>query len=297
MKLTIEELVIFSAVVESGSFTRAADRLNLSASVLSRSLKKLEARLDCSLMHRTTRSISLTQEGEWLFSQAAEIIARATDVEAYFLEEENKPRGVVRVDAATPFTLHAIVPLISGFNQSYPEVTIVLESSESIINLVERKVDIAVRIGELENSSLKARKLGTTYRGIYASPDYIKLYGRPHNGAALVNHSCLGFTKPNKLNTWPIAGTNKKPVTINPKVFADSGETLRQLALQGSGIACLSAFTVKQDIADGRLVPLLTNRMLDIRIPVSLVYYSDKAVTGRIRCFIDYIAENIDLQG
>lgn len=297
MKLTIEELVIFSAVVESESFTRAADRLNLAASVLSRSLKKLETKLECRLLHRTTRSISLTQEGEWLFSQAAEIISRVTDVEAFFLEEEHQPRGVVRVDAATPFTLHAIVPLISGFKQSYPEVTVVLESSESIINLVERKVDVAVRIGELESSSLKARKLGTTYRGIYASPDYIKLHGRPKNGAALTNHSCLGFTKPNKLNTWPIAGTNNDPLTVNPEIFADSGETLRQLALQGSGIACLSAFTVKQDIAEGRLLPLLKKKMLDIRIPVYLVYYSDKAVSGRVRCFIDYIAERIDLQG
>lgn len=296
MKVTIDELVMFSAVVESESFTRAADRLNLAASVLSRSLKKLEAKLECSLLHRTTRSISLTQEGEWLFSQAAEIITRVSDVEAYFLEE-HKPRGVIRVDAATPFTLHGIVPLISGFNQSYPEVTVVLESSESIINLVDRKVDVAVRIGELESSSLKAKKLGTTYRGIYASPDYIELYGRPNSGAALANHSCLGFTKPNKLNTWPITGTNKEPVTVNPKIFADSGETLRQLALQGSGVACLSAFTVRQDIAGGRLIPLLKNRMLDIRIPVYLVYYSDKAVSGRVRCFIDYIAEHIDLQG
>jgi len=201
MKITIEELLIFSAVVENESFTRAADRLNLAASVLSRSLKKLEAKLECSLLHRTTRSIRLTQEGEWLFSQAAEIIAKVIDVEAYFLEEKHQPRGVVRVDAATPFTLHGIVPLISGFNQIYPEVTIVLESSETIINLIERKVDVAIRIGGLESSSLKARKLGTTYRGIYASPDYIEQYGAPNSSAALVNHACLGFTKPNKLNT------------------------------------------------------------------------------------------------
>lgn len=297
MKVTIEELVVFTAVVENGSFRRAADSLNLAASVVSRSLKKLETKLDSSLLHRTTRSISLTQEGEWLFTQAAEIIARVTDIEAYFLEEESQPRGLVRVDAATPFTLHAIAPLISGFNINYPDVTVALESSESIINLIERKVDVAIRIGELESSGLKAKKLGDTYRGIYAAPGYIERYGLPNSGATLANHYCLGFTKPDKLNTWPVMGTNKAPVTITPKILADSGESLRQLALQGSGIACLSAFTVRQDVEAGRLVPLLKNKMLDIAIPVYLVYYSDKAVSGRVRCFIDYIAEHIDLQG
>lgn len=297
MKVTIEELLIFTAVVESKSFTGAADKLNMAGSAVSRSLKKLEAKLECRLLHRTTRSISLTQEGEWLFSQAAEIIAQATNVESYFLEEKHKPRGVIRVDAATPFTLHAIVPLISAFNQSYPEVKIVLVSSESIINLIERKVDVAVRIGELESSGLKARKLGTTYRGIYASPEYIERYGRPTSAKALADHSCLGFTKPNKLNTWPITGKNNEPVTVNSSMLADSGETLRHLALQGCGIACLSAFTVKQDLADGRLVSLLEDKMLEIKIPVNLVYYSDKAVSSRVRYFIDYIAEHIDLQG
>ena len=296
MTVTIEELVIFSTVAENGSFTKAADRLDLDSSVLSRRLKRLEAKLECSLLHRTTRSISLTQEGEWLFAQAAEIIAKVSDVEAYFLKE-HQPRGIVRVDAATPFTLHGIVPLISGFNQVYPEVKIVLESSESIINLVERKVDVAIRIGELENSSLKARKLGTTYRGIYASPSYLERYGCPNSGSELANHFCLGFSKPNKLNIWPILGEKKEPVVINPTIYADSGETLRQLALQGSGISCLSAFTVKQDIADGRLVSLFSKKILDLKIPVYLVYYSDKAVSGRVRCFIDYIAKHIDLQG
>lgn len=297
MKITIEELVIFSAVVESKSFTQAADSLNLAPSVLSRSLKKLEGKLGCRLLHRTTRSVSLTQEGEWLFTQAAEIINRASDIEHYFLEDGQKPKGTVRVDAATPFTLHGIAPLIPGFNQAYPDITVVLESNESIINLIERKVDVAIRIGDLDNSSLKAKKIGSTHRGIYASPDYIQRNGCPINAAELSHHICLGFTKPNKLNIWPLANGDQEPQTINPTILADSGETLRQLALQGSGIACLSAFTVKQDIAEERLIPLLQDETRYIPIPVNLVYYSDKAVSGRVRCFIDYMAQYMDLKG
>jgi DNA-binding transcriptional LysR family regulator len=297
VKVTLDELVLFSAIVEHGSFSRAADSLELAASVVSRSLKKLETKLGTSLLRRTTRNISLTEEGRWLFERATEIITRVTDVETHFLESNGQPCGIVRVDAATPFTLHAIAPLISGFNTIYPDVTVVLESSESKINLIERKVDVAVRLGELEDSSLKAKKIGDTYRGIYAAPSYIKRHGLPKNGEALVSHRCLGFSKPDKLNIWPVEGVDKQLVSIAPKIIADSGESLRQLALQGNGIVCVSAFTVRQDVEEGRLVSLLSNKILNIPIPVYLVYYSDKAANGRVRCLIDYIAEHINLRG
>ena len=294
MKVTLDELALFNAIVENGSFSRAADNLNLAASVVSRNLKKLENKLGSNLLYRTTRNISLTPEGQWLSERAAEIISKATDIEAHFLEENGRPRGVVTVDAATPFTLHAITPLISGFNNRYPDITVVLESSESNINLVERKVDIAIRIGELESSSLKAKKIDDTYRGIYAAPCYIERYGIPESGEALVDHCCLGFTRPDKLNIWPVMGANKTLVVVTPKIMADNGETLRQLALQGNGIACLSVFTVRRDVESGRLVSLFKKNILDIPIPVYLVYYSDKAANGRVRCLIDYIAEHID---
>ncbi|TQV81244.1 LysR family transcriptional regulator [Exilibacterium tricleocarpae] len=296
-KVTIDELVLFNAIVANGSFSRAADSLNLAASVVSRSLKRLETKLGSSLLNRTTRNISLTQEGQWLFDRAAGIIAGINAIEAHFLEETGRPRGIVRVDAATPFTLHAIAPLIAGFNERYPDITVVLESSESTINLIERKVDIAVRIGELESSSLTARKIGDTYRGIYAAPGYIERRGVPGSAADLRDHCCLGFTKPEKLNTWPVLGPDKTPLAVTPAVLADSGESLRQLALQGNGIACLSAFTVRRDVKAGRLIPLLKNKLLDMPIPVSLVYYADNAASERVRSLIDYIAEHIDLCG
>ena len=297
MKITIDELILFSEIVQNGSFSRAADSLDLAASVLSRSLKRLEGKLGSSLLHRTTRHINLTQEGQWLIDRAAAIIASVEEVEAYFLEDDDRPRGLVRVDAATPFTLHAIAPLIAGFNKLYPDITVVLESSESIANLIERKVDIALRLGELESSTLKAKKIGDTYRGIYASPGYIEGKGIPQAGKELIEHCCLGFTKPDRLNTWPIMGADNTPMRIMPKIMADSGESLRQLALQGNGIACVSAFTVRKDVEEGRLISLFKNEILDIPIPVYLVYYSDKAAHGRVRCLIDYMADYINLQG
>ena len=297
MKITLDELALLNAIVENGSFSAAAEQLDLAASVVSRRLKSLETKLDTHLLHRTTRHMGLTQEGQWLYEKAADTLAQVSDIETHFLAQEGQPQGTVSIDAATPFTLHAIAPLIAGLHNCYPGINIVLESSESNINLIERKVDMAIRIGELEDTSLKAKKLGDTYRGIYAAPDYIKRYDQPENGEALSQHRCLGFSKHPRLNTWPVMDNNNKPITITPHLHADSGETLRQLALHGNGIACLSAFSVRDDVNAERFVPVLKDKTEKIPIPVYLVYYSDKATHGRVRCVIDYIAEHINLQG
>lgn len=297
MKVTLEEMLMFSAVVECESFTAAAERLDMTTSVLSRAIKRLEGKLDCCLLHRTTRSVGMSVEGEWLYGRAAALLNQVDEVESYFLEDPRQPAGLIRVDAATPFTLHGLVPLIAEFNRTYPQITVVLESSESIINLVERKVDVAIRIGALENSSLKARRIGVTHRGIYASPDYLRRKGTPQTAAELQQHRCLGFTRPDKLNVWPVQDSHGDLVHITPSTLSDSGETLRQLALQGNGIACLSSFTVRQDIEKGALVALLAADIVEMPVPINLVFYSDKAVSGRVRCFIDYVAEHIVLSG
>lgn len=297
MKVTIEEMRMFSAVVDCNGFTAAAERLDMTTPVLSRAIKRLETRLKCCLLHRTTRSVGMTAEGEWLYGRAAEILGQVDDVERYFLSELRQPSGIVRVDAATPFTLHALVPLIADFNLQYPEITVVLESSESNINLIERKVDVAIRIGELEDSSLRARKIGDSHRAIYASPAYLRRFGRPTDAGALQAHRCLGFTRYAPLNRWPLAGRDGQLINIEPAVLSDSGETLRHLALQGAGIACLSSFTVRDEVEQGALVQLFREQMLDIPVPINLVYYADKALAGRVRCFIDYVAEHMTLQG
>ncbi|WNC74006.1 LysR family transcriptional regulator [Thalassotalea psychrophila] len=295
LKTQIIDLEIFIAVVESLSFTKAAEQLNIAASVVSRSIKKLEQQYGTTLLHRTTRKISLTQEGEWLFSKANEIVNSIKDTEAYLIEEKTIPKGMLRIDAATPFAIHALAPLISGFNQLFPHVKVVLEAHESNINLIDRKVDVAIRIGTLEDSSLKAKKLGHTHRKLYAAPTYIKQFGRPSCAEDLIQHKCLGFSKPSKLNTWPIKDNNNNLVVIEPSIFADNGETIKQLAVKGAGIACISAFTTIDDVKDGNLIALLEQQQETINIPVYAVYYADKAMSSRVRVFIDYISEHINL--
>lgn len=294
-RIQTDELVAFIAVVEAGSFSRAAEQLNQATSMVSRQVKKLETKLATTLLNRTTRTLNLTQEGEWFYIRATELVGKLTDAETHFTENQNNPSGVLRVDAATPFAIHAIAPLIAGFNALYPNLRVVLESNESIVNLLHNKVDIAIRIGNLEDSTLKARKIGTTYRKIVASPSYIKEFGTPKSAEDLLRHRCLGFTKPGKLNRWPIYDSNNEQLMITPSILCDSGETIRHLALQNNGIACLSGFTIHENLQRGELVSILEQETIDIGIPIYAVYYSDKSISTRIRCFIDYLDSHIKL--
>jgi len=291
----IQELEILVAVVKHGNFSKAADALKIAASVVSRSIQKLEIKLNVKIVNRTTRKMNLTQEGEWLYQEAVSIIDKVAGVERYLNDVQECPQGTIRVDAATPFALHAVAPVISGFKTQFPKVNIVLTSSESIIDLIDRNVDVAIRIGDLRDSSLKARKLGDSYRKVYASPEYLKKHGKITNAGDLALHTCLGFLKPEKLNSWPVVAENGEWVKIKPDVVADSGETIKQLAIQGCGLACISSFTAEQDVLAGKLVCVLKKATQLVPIPIYAVFYSDNEMNLRVRCFLDYLVKHVYL--
>ncbi|TCD13951.1 LysR family transcriptional regulator [Lelliottia amnigena] len=293
MKATSEELVIFVAVVESGSFSRAAVQLRQANSAISRSVKKLEMKLGVSLLNRTTRQLSLTEEGERYFRRVQSILQEMAAAETEIIETRSTPRGLLRIDAATPVVLHFLLPLVKPFRERYPEVSLSLVSSETFINLIERKVDVAIRAGTLTDSSLRARPLFTSYRKMIASPSYLARYGNPTNVDDLNQHICLGFTEPVSLNTWPIAGSDGQLHEIISGLSSNSGETLKQLCLSGNGIACLSDYMINKELERGDLVEILADKRLPVEMPFSAVYYSDRAVSTRIRAFIDFLSEHV----
>ncbi|MBM7356177.1 DNA-binding transcriptional regulator YafC [Lelliottia amnigena] len=293
MKATSEELVIFVAVVESGSFSRAAVQLGQANSAISRSVKKLEMKLGVSLLNRTTRQLSLTEEGERYFRRVQSILQEMAAAETEIIETRSTPRGLLRIDAATPVVLHFLLPLVKPFRERYPEVSLSLVSSETFINLIERKVDVAIRAGTLTDSSLRARPLFTSYRKMIASPSYLARYGNPTNVDDLKQHICLGFTEPVSLNTWPIAGSDGQLHEIISGLSSNSGETLKQLCLSGNGIACLSDYMINRELERGDLVEILADKRLPVEMPFSAVYYSDRAVSTRIRAFIDFLSEHV----
>ncbi|WP_312985821.1 DNA-binding transcriptional regulator YafC [Atlantibacter sp.] len=293
MKATSEELMIFVAVVESGSFSRAAEQLALANSAVSRAVKKLEMKLGVSLLNRTTRQLSLTEEGERYFRRVQQILQDIATAENEIMETKQTPRGLLRIDAATPVILHYLTPLIKPFREKYPEITLSLVSSETFINLIERKVDVAIRVGTLSDSSLRARPLFSSYRKIIAAPEYLKKYGTPQSIDDLAHHLCLGFTEPASLNNWPVAQPDGQLYEINAGLSSNSGETLKQLCLNGNGIACLSDYMINKEITNGTLVEIMTDIRLPVAMPFSAVYYSDRAVSTRIRAFIDFLSEQI----
>lgn len=293
MKTTLDELQAFIAVVDTGSITAAADRLGQTVSGMSRALGRLEKKLDTTLLRRTTRRIELTEEGAAFLAHARAILDAIDAAEEQMAARRQKPAGRLRVNAATPFMLHAVVPLVPQFRRAYPQITLELDTDELNIDLLERRTDIAIRIGALRDSTLHARPLGTSRIRVLASPGYLAEHGRPKSVASLGQHTLLGFTQPEALNRWPLRGVHGDEWPTTPSITASSGETLRQLALQGAGIVCLSDFMTAGDRARGDLVQVLAKDTVDVRQPINAVYYRNTQLSARIACFLDFLAARL----
>ena len=308
MKTSTDELLVFVSVIDSGSITAAAEKLGQTVSGVSRALTRLEKKLDTALVRRTTRRLQLTEEGEGFLQRARAILDAMEEAEESVTRKRRRPSGRLRVDAASPFMLHCIAPHMKAFSDLYPEIRLELTSNERIVDLLEHKVDIAIRIGALQDSTLHARALGSSTLRVVASPAYLAEHGEPKSVDALRAHRVIGFTAPEHLNRWPLRERGKgrgngnregkgkaEPFKIAPSIAASSGETLRQLALSGWGIACLADFMIAADIRDARLVPILGHVLLDERQPVSAVYYQSASLAGRVQCFLDFIAARVRL--
>lgn len=293
MKTNSEELTVFVQVVESGSFSRAAEQLEMANSAVSRIVKRLEEKLGVNLLNRTTRQLNLTEEGAQYFRRAQRILQEMAAAETEMLAVHEVPQGVLRVDSAMPMALHLLAPLAAKFNERYPHIRLSLVSSEGYINLIERKVDIALRAGELDDSGLRARHLFDSHFRVVASPEYLAKHGTPQSAEDLANHQCLGFTEPGSLNTWAVLDAQGNPYKISPHFTASSGEILRSLCLSSCGIACLSDFLVDNDITEGKLIPLFAEQTSNKTHPFNAVYYSDKAVNLRLRVFLDFLVKEL----
>lgn len=293
MKVTLDELQMFAAVVDTGSITSAAEHLDLTVSAASRTLARLEEKLQTTLLRRTTRRLELTEEGKAFLESARGIIDAVETAEEQLAARRERPSGRLRVDAATPFMLHVIVPVLSGYRARYPHVELELVSNEGIIDLLEHRTDVAIRIGRLRDSTLHSRPIGNSRIRILASPDYLKAKGHPKHADDLAKHALLGFNQPESLNVWPILGADHEPYRITPAISSSSGETLRHLALEGAGIVCLSDFMTARDRREGRLVQILARQTHEVRQPINAVYYRNTAISARIASFVDYLADAV----
>ena len=295
MKVTINELDTFISIVDEGTISQAAEHLGVTVSAVSRALSRLEKKLNTSLFRRTTRRLELTQEGEKYLERVRSILSDLEDAGDMMVKNKEVPSGKLRIDAATPFMLHVIAPLIDKYSNAYPQIDIELVSNESLVDLLEARTDVAVRIGELKDSSLSATPLGLSQIRILASPVYLKKHGTPKIVEDLVHHQLLGFNSLEKLNDWPIYDAANNLFHIHTNIKADSGETLRQLALCGIGIVCLSDFMTYQDIQKGDLIQLFESSTIKMQQPINLVYYKNRKLSERVSSFIEFLKAEVTL--
>ncbi|AZD50763.1 LysR family transcriptional regulator [Pseudomonas chlororaphis] len=290
------EMETFVRVVESGGMSAAARLKRTTPSSVSKLLGRLESRLGVRLLNRSTRQLQLTPEGRAFYDNCVRVLADVREVER---EATNgrEPVGRIRVNTSASFGLHVLAPLVAEFLGRYPVVSLDIVHTDSLVDLLGEQTDVAVRAGPLENSRLVARKLGESRSIIVAAPAYLARHGTPQAPSQLERHNLIGFDYARAVEGWRLM-ENGTPMLIQPngRVQASDGEALRHLALNGVGIAQLATFTIADDLARGRLIPLL-ERFDDSR-PESFhaVYLGQGGhLPSRVRAFIDFLAERVRL--
>lgn len=288
-----DDLDILLMVVDSGGFSAAAEAMDIQVARVSRAVNKIEQQLGVTILNRTTRRVALTDEGRQFVESVRTGLLQLQRAEDELVSRGELPQGRLRIDAASPFLFHQLVPLVKEFRTAYPDIQLELTSNEGYVDLLEKRTDVAIRIGKLEDSTLHVRPLGKSLLNVVAAPDYLASRGTPQTVSELAQHELLGFIDMKVLNHWPLKGC--EPIT--PTIGVSNGESLRQLALTGNGIACLSGFMVNEDLAAGRLVKLLEAERITLaeREQINAVYYKSSTVARRISAFIEFIQPRLSL--
>ncbi|UNK39952.1 LysR family transcriptional regulator (plasmid) [Shinella sp. H4-D48] len=251
------EMEVFVRVVELGGFSPAARAEKMTPSAVSKLISRLETRLGARLLNRSTRQLLLTPEGCAFYERATRILADIEDAE-HAAGAGEQAMGRVRINTSASYFNHILAPVLPEFLALHPGVTLDITQTDVVVDLLAERTDVAIRAGPLKSSSLIARKLGETALTIVAAPAYLERYGEPRSIAELESHTRLGFGYVRAIDGWPLVEngeTNVVPTTS--RVQASDGEALRRLALAGVGLARLASFTVREDIAAGRLSSVL----------------------------------------
>ena len=292
MKVTPNlEMQAFVKVVEHGSFTAAASALALTPSAVSKLVSRLEERRGVQLLHRTTRRLALSSEGDLYYPRARQILTDIEQVEAEVAGLRSAPKGHLHVSTSTGFNVHQLVPVLPEFLARYPGVQLELTATDRVVDLVSEHADVTIRAGPIADTSLAALKLAEFGRTICASPSYLERCGTPRAPADLAHHSCIVFTA-QSARRWPFRSRDGVVhAEIAPNVITDSSDTVLNLALEGTGIIRLGDFIVADPIRRGDLVPLLTDVHDTQSVPLSALYLAGRHRLPKVRVFLDFLVE------
>lgn len=286
------EMEVFARVVQEGGFSAAARSLDLSPSAVSKLIARLEARLGARLLVRTTRALTLTEEGEAYHHAARRILQDLNDADQ--AAAGGAVRGRLRVSATIPFGTMFVAPAMPAFIARNPHLIVDLSFTDGIVDLVAEKTDVAIRMGNLPDSGLIARKLGQSRRVVCGAPSYLERKGRPATPADLGYHDCLTFNFRRARPSWPFRQNGRdieQPVTGS--LVVNNGETMKQMALAGAGIARLGLFHIAAEIAAGSLVPLLEDCNPGDLEMIHAIHVGGGPLPPRVRAFIEHMIETL----
>jgi len=283
----------FNAVVDAGGFVKAADALDMSKAAVSRYVVDRETRLGVRLLHRTTRRLSLTDEGQVFYARSKEILAELQEAEDEITSRSKAASGLLRINAPFTFGIIHLAPLWGLFREQNPDVTLDITLADRVVDLVEEGYDVAVRIAALESSSLVSKRLATTRIVLCASPQYLALHGTPKHPRELAQHAVISYSYLSTKDEWRFVGP-EGPVNVKTKpcIHTNSGDTCRAAALTHQGVILQPTFLVGKDLSEGTLVELMPEyRSIDLGIYA--VYPTRKHVSAKVRALIDFLTAHL----
>jgi len=290
-----QSLLAFAKVVEAGSFARAANRLDRSVSAVSRQVSQLESHLGVRLLNRTTRRLSMTESGQAFYERCVQLLADLDEAEEAVTAASVVPRGTLRLTAPISFGAGYLAEAIAQFQQQHPQLRFDIELSDRAVDLVDERMDLAVRIGDIGSQAVIGRRIGVAQMVCCAAPSYLARHGAPRSPADLAHHPCLTYEYSSGANTWQFvdAGRNVREVKVSGPAHGNSGAMLAALAVAGMGVTLEPDFIVADDVRAGRLVRLLP-AYVPPAINIIAAYPSRRHLSAKVRAFIDFLATRFE---
>lgn len=285
-----QEMRVFTAVVDAASFVGAGDALGMSKAAVSRHVSDLEQRLGVRLMHRTTRKLSLTSEGELFLARSREILSSIEASEVELSTRSVTASGLLKISVPVSFGIRHLAPLWSEFLASHSQVTLDLQLADRVIDLVEEGFDLAVRIARLPDSSLISRQLASTRLVLCAAPSYLERRGTPQHPSELTQHDVMGYSLMAMGDQWQFTGPDG-PVSakVRPRMWTNNGDSCVAAAVRGAGIQLQPTFLIDRELATGQLVEILP-QFRSAELGIYAVYPSRKFVLPKVRALVEFLA-------
>jgi len=283
------DMEIFAGVVQSGSMSAAAREMNLSPAVVSKRIQKLEDRLGARLLQRTTRQIALTEAGQGYFERVVAILASIEEAENHVVGGNTSARGTLKVSAPTSFGRMHLAPHLAPFLARHPDLKLSIQLTDDFVDIVGDSYDLAIRIAELQDSSLVARRLAPNTRVICASPQYLAEYGEPNSLNDLVQHRCLAATTQ---DVWRLESQEgPTQLRVSSIIQTNSSEVIREAVIAGIGIALRSTWDVGDELRAGKLKVVLPEYRASRHVAVYAVYPSRRFLPAKVRVLIDFLSD------